>query len=85
MDSDGKDHEIIAKGTGIVLATLKVQTTVLSTEYTVGFSFKDGIYSTVDLGVKLNNMIVIGGQSITRAKGLTLTDQAYEFPVPPRI
>lgn len=85
MDSDGKDSEIIAAGENIPLATLKVKALGPSGSVNeiVPIVFKDDTYATVDLGPELDNIIVIGGQSIGLQEGLILTNGEVTLTPPP--
>jgi hypothetical protein len=72
MDSDGTGGEIIAPGTDIQLATVRLQ--CLALPQNTPIVFRDGMYATVNGGPLLDNIVVIGGLSIGMPEGLVLTN-----------
>jgi hypothetical protein len=85
MDSDGQGGEIIPAGSNKLLATLKVKALGPSgeTEEVVPLVFQDGKYATVDLGPLLDNVLVIGGLSISKLEELVLTNGSVTLLPPP--
>jgi hypothetical protein len=86
MDSDGVGGEIIPAGNDIDVFTLSLKIKVGSTgaPIVVPLTFHDGVYATVDTGVPLDNIVVVGGLSIGVVDGLVLTNGSVTIvPVQP--
>lgn len=84
MDSDGADSEVIPAGADTVLGVLTVKALGPAGDATevVPLTFKDGTYNTVDLGPLLDNIVVVGGLSVGKNEGLTLTNGAVTLRPP---
>jgi hypothetical protein len=72
MDDDGLENEVIPPGVH-VLATARFGCASATAQVQVALTFRDGTYGAVKLGPLLDNMITVGGQSISAAEGLVLT------------
>ena len=84
MDSDGVDNEVILPGSGLAVATVGIRCggAAASTD----INFVDGVYATVAGGPTLDNIVVIGGLSISQTDGLTLTNGGFRCtPAPSKL
>jgi hypothetical protein len=86
MDTDGSGGEIIPPGNNILLATVSLTGVPSGENRSSPVVFQDGLYGTVDMGPKLDNIIAVGGFSIGEAEGLDLNDgRVNVLPPPPGI
>ena len=76
MDADGVDNERILPGEDIAIATVGIRCGSLPEA--TDLVFVDNKYATVADGEKLENLVVVGGLSITAAEGLILTNGNFE-------
>jgi hypothetical protein len=76
MDSDGEGDEIIAPGNDLLVATAQIRCG--NTAGVMDIELRDGAYATVEDGVLLDNLVVVGGLSIGAAEGLILTNGRLE-------
>jgi hypothetical protein len=76
MDSDGADNEIIQPGDNLDLATAVIRCSTLGKS--IPMTFVDGKYSTVDGAPILDNVVVVGGESIIQVEGLLCTPGSFE-------
>ncbi len=72
VDSDGSGVYFIPPGTGTLLATAKIQGAVVDSEKTTDLVFVDSKYASAANGPVLENVVSVGGLSITQDKGLAL-------------
>ncbi len=80
MDDDGAGVEIIPAGTRVI-ATARFRCPALEEEpIPVDLAFRDGVYGTADLGPRLDNLITVGGLTISRKEGLVLTGGKVSCP-----
>ncbi|MBI4603978.1 MAG: hypothetical protein HY721_18640 [Planctomycetes bacterium] len=86
MDSDPSDPgspEVLGPGTDLLLATAKIRcATGAQTEQSADLKFADGKYPSVEGGPLLDNLVTVGGLSITLDKGLVLTGGTLTCKVP---
>lgn len=73
MDSDGQDGEIIAPGNDLDVATAVIRCGDTEGETAITFDL-DAEHATVDGGPGLENLVVVGGLSISATEGLQLID-----------
>jgi hypothetical protein len=80
MDSDGQDDEVIPDGNDQLLATAVIECAGSAEDTPVEFA--DGKYAVAEGGPELDNIIVVGGQSIGAGDGLTLTAGSFSCEQP---
>jgi hypothetical protein len=76
MDSDGQDAEIIAPGQNLLVATARIRCG--STPGSSAITFVDDKYASAEGSPLLENVVVVGGLSISEEDGLGLTDGRFE-------
>lgn len=72
VDSDGSGIYFIPPGTGTLLATAKIQAAEVDSEKSTDLAFVDSKYASMETGPLLENLVSVGGLSITKEKGLVL-------------
>ena len=76
MDSDGQGDEIIAPGNNLLVATARIRCGGSAGSSAV--TFVDNKYASAEGSPLLENVVVVGGLSISKDEGLTLTNGRFE-------
>jgi len=77
VDNNGAGPDALTSGNDQLLATAGIEIPLeppLSAEQSTSIRFVDGKYATVSGGPLLDNLVTVGGLSITKQQGLKLTD-----------
>jgi hypothetical protein len=72
LDEDGQGADAIPPGEHVI-ATARFRCVSATAQVQAALEFRDGMYGAVDLGPLLDNMIGVGGRSISVLEGLVLT------------
>lgn len=81
MDSDGRDGEILRPGrTTLAQGRFRCIGPRPEEEVSTDLVFRDGRYGTTAPGLALDNLITVGGQTISRAEGLVLAGGRLSCP-----
>jgi hypothetical protein len=85
VDSDGTPPAFIPPGASIDIATAQIRcATGASAEVTSTIRFVDNKYASAEGGPVLENLVTVGGLSITKDEGLKLTDGSITCKLPDR-